>query len=118
MITIENDGQRLVKTNYWTLPHAERGFLYLSVNAGALRLLVPAGATHMLAEMRTGKSVTLEPSIREPQCIDIVFEDGTDAPFSVSLDRRQCDRALNSGPCRFMVYTPAGLQLDLQATVQ
>lgn len=25
---------------------------------------------------------------------------------------------LNSGPCRFMVYTPAGLQLDLQATVQ
>jgi len=118
VIQIENDGPSLVSTNYWSTPHAQRGLLYLSGNAGALRLLVPVASGDYLAEMRTGKSVTIEPSIREPQCIDIVFEDGTDTPFSVSLDRRQCDRALNPGPCRFMVYTQSGLQLDLHATVR
>lgn len=45
MITIANDGQRLVETNYWTLPHAQRGLCYLTANAGALRLLVPVAAT-------------------------------------------------------------------------
>lgn len=41
MITISNDGQKIVSTNYWDTEHAKRGFLYLSWNAGAGRLLLP-----------------------------------------------------------------------------
>lgn len=118
MLTIRNSGQEIAETNYWSLPHAQRGFLYLSGNAGALRLLVPAAAGDYLAEMRTGTSVTIEPSTT-PGCVDIVFEDGSDAPFSVSLDRRQCERAPGSaGQRRFLVYTQDGLQIDLQATIR
>lgn len=119
MITIANDGQRLVETNYWTLPHAQRGLCYLTANAGALRLLVPVAAAQYLAEMRTGKSVTIEPSMQNPRCIDIVFEDGTDAPFFLALDKQQCDRAVTPGRAvPFIVYTEAGEQMRRAATIK
>ena len=39
-------------------------------------------------------------------------------PLARTIVRLQSDpRVLNPGLCRFMVYTQAGLQLDLQATV-
>jgi hypothetical protein len=40
-ITVENDGQEIVGTNYWNSEYFRRGAVYLSVNAGAFRLLVP-----------------------------------------------------------------------------
>lgn len=42
MIHLVNDGPRLLRTSYWQTEHAARGYLYLSINAGAFRLLVPA----------------------------------------------------------------------------
>lgn len=119
MIQIANDGARLVSTNYWDSDHARRGLAYLSGNAGALRLLLPAAIESMLAEMRTGKRVLIEPSIVQPSAIDVVFDDGTDSPFALTIDRRQCDRALAPGKgIPFAVYTQAGLQLELAATVR
>jgi hypothetical protein len=41
-ILIENNGQLIVGTNYWQTPHAKRGLVYLSYNAAAARLLIPA----------------------------------------------------------------------------
>ena len=41
MITIENRGQAILTTDYWYTPHAHAGYLYLSWNAGAGRLLIP-----------------------------------------------------------------------------
>ena len=76
MIKISNNGPDIASTDYWTTEHALAGLCYLSGNAGALRLLVPKAAEGMLAEMRTGASVTIEKSIPEPRrCIDLVFED-------------------------------------------
>jgi hypothetical protein len=73
----------------------------------------------MLAEMRTGKGVTIEPSISEPGCTDLVFEDGTKAPFFLALDRRQIDRALEPGrKVPLIVYTRAGEQMRFQAHVR
>lgn len=96
---IENDGPAIRATDYWQSEHAAAGMCYLSGNAGALRLLVPpVTAAQHLADMRTGKRVTIEPSIAGgPQCVDIVFEDGSDSPFYLALDRRQMDRALTPG---------------------
>lgn len=119
MITIRNDGQALVATNYWDSEHAARGLCYLSANAGALRLLVPSAAGDMLADMRTGKRVTIEPSAHAAGLIDIVFDDGTDAPFALAIDPQQIDRPLASGRgVPFTVWTRAGLQLSLTAEVR
>ena len=41
LITIENNGPGILSTNYWGTPHAEKGYCYLSINAGAFRLLGP-----------------------------------------------------------------------------
>ncbi len=38
-IEIGNKGTEIVKTNYWQLEPAKKGFCYLSWNAGAARLL-------------------------------------------------------------------------------
>lgn len=120
MIEIRNAGQQLAGTNYWTLPHAARGLCYLTANAGALRLLVPDAAPGYLAEMRTAKRVLIEDSMSAPgQCYDLVFDDGTASPFCVALDRRQCDRPLTAGrDVPLLVYTPAGLQLQLLAEIR
>lgn len=58
MIHIENQGAEIASTNYWDTPHAQRGFCYLSGNAGVWRLLVPEAQAALLAEMRTGLQKT------------------------------------------------------------
>lgn len=119
MITIENDGQDIASTNYWSLEHAHRGLLYLSANAGAWRLLVPKGAEHHLPEIRTGKTAIIEPSIHMlGQCWDVVFEDGSDSPFSLAIDKRQTDRAMQDGDCVLAVWTEAGKVLELPCQIK
>lgn len=119
MISIANEGQDIVSTNYWETEHANAGLCYLSGNAGAWRLLVPEAAEHMLAEMRTGKRVSIEPSIIEPGCWDIVFEDGSDSPFALTLDKRQMDWAMGAASgFPFTVWTQRGKQLTFSASAR
>lgn len=118
MIEIINDGPSITHTNYWDTEHAHHGLCYLSGNAGAWRLLVPPEAETMLAEMRTGRTAAIEPSLQIAGHWDVVFEDGTDCPFSVAVDPRQIDRALESGRARLTVWTVRGLQLDLACEVR
>lgn len=40
-LTINSDGEKIVSSNYWDTSHAQQGLFYLSVNAGAFRLLIP-----------------------------------------------------------------------------
>lgn len=118
MIEIQNDGTRIRSTNYWSTEHAMAGLCYLSGNAGDWRLLVPAAAAGMLPEMRTGVRISIEPSLQTSECWDIVFEDGSDSPFALALDKRQVDRAMTPGRCRLTVWTPDGLALDLPCDVR
>lgn len=111
MITIGNNGPLLVETNYWESEWASRGVVYMTANAGAWRMLVPSASHEHLAEMRTGTSVTIEPSINVPGNMDVVFEDGTPSPFCVSMSLEQFDRPVAAGVCKFLVYSPDGLQL-------
>ena len=108
LIEIANDGQMLAGTTYWQTEHASAGMCYLSGNAGAWRLLVPEAAEGLLAEMHTGRTATIEPSLHIAGNWDVVFDDGTDSPFSIALSPGQIDRALDSGPCRLTVWTEAG----------
>lgn len=113
MITIANNGQDIASTNYWTTDHARAGLVYLSGNAGAWRLLMPPAAAWMLPEMRTASRATIERSVRDPRCWDIVFDDGSDSPFSISIDKRQLDRALEPGAAVLTVWVPTGKTLSL-----
>lgn len=119
MFAIENNGADIASTDYWDTEHASAGLCYLSGNGGAWRLLVPEAAEGLLAEMRTGKRATIEPSIQDPRCWDVVFEDGTTSPFSIAIDKRQVDRKMESGRCRLMVWTQSGGKvLDLSCDVK
>jgi len=119
MIEIANNGADITYTNYWDTEHAHSGYCFLSGNAGAWRLLVPPEAEVMLAEMKTGKSASIEPSVHRPgQCWDVVFEDGTQSPFSVAIDRKQLDRKLEPGRCRLTVWSRRGKEIDLACVVR
>jgi hypothetical protein len=119
LISITNSGPDITATNYWETEHAHGGFCYLSANAGTWRLLVPPEAETLLAEMRTGKKVSIEPSLHAPgRCWDVVFDDGTSSPFSVAIDKKQVDRAMLPGRCRLTVWTVGGKVLDFACVVK
>jgi len=117
LIQIQNDGADIVATNYWDTDLAAHGFCYLTANAGVLRLLLPSAAVHLLPEMKTGRTVTIEQSITSSGNLDIVFEDGTDSPFALTIDRKQIDRFLTPGACQLTVWTQAGRVLTLQCNI-
>lgn len=109
MLTIHNrpDGT-ISDTDYWQSEYNARGLAYLSGHRLGLRLLLPtAHADEWLPKIQTGKRAVIEPPARQGYTnhIDIVFDDGTDSPFSLCLDRtKQLDTALRSGSTRLLVY--------------
>lgn len=118
MITIDNLGAAIAHTNFWDSEPAAAGLCFLTENAGAWRLLVPEAAQELLAEMRTGKHVIIEPSLHVPgRCWDVVFEDGSASPYALPVDKRQVDRMLQPGSCRLTVWTQTGKVLDLPCQV-
>ena len=58
LLQIENHGPLVVATNYFRTDLARAGALYLSVNAGAFRLLVPAVQRAAISDMRAGAPAT------------------------------------------------------------
>lgn len=123
MLTIHNrpDGT-ISDTDYWQSEYNARGLAYLSGHRLGLRLLLPtAHADEWLPKIQTGKRAVIEPPARQGYTnhIDIVFDDGTDSPFSLCLDRtKQLDTALRSGSTRLLVYA-GSLQnpLELPCTI-
>lgn len=129
MICIENDGQKIISTNYWDTPHAkERGLVYLSINAGCFRLLVPKGKGISLDELRTAFVVLVSrgpwTEMGKSDGLELLFEDGSASPYCLHIVTEQCDRLpLDSDRdrkgeaprWRFAVYTQEGLQFECPA---
>lgn len=117
-LMIVNEHTEIKETNYWDLEHAERGFCYLSGNAGIWRLLVPPATEFALEEMKTGKRVIIETS-EQPGCVDLVFDDGTPSPFTLTISREQMDRAIKPpGRTTLAVWTKAGKQMVVECEVR
>lgn len=96
MLTFGNRGQKLVETNYWTSEYAKNGLVYVSVNAGAARLLLPRAMEANLPDILCAKEVVISfagqfDPLRESS-IEIMFDDGTESPFCLFISRGQCDR--------------------------
>ena len=95
-IQITHDGPRLVSTDYWSSEHAAHGLLYLSINAGAFRLLLPPTQMESLIDMRTAREVIISrgpwPDQHRADAFELLFDDGSSSPFVLHLDSRQVDR--------------------------
>lgn len=117
MLEIRNRGQLIASTNYWDSEHADRGFLFLSWNSGAARLLVPDAAKSLLREMRWASEVIVSRGPWTDQggrdALELLWEDGSDAPFAVHLVAEQTDRLIpeeqQGGGFVVAVWTRGGL---------
>jgi len=95
---IVNDGPKITETNYWESEYAKYGFLYMSINAGCYRLLIPKFREDFLKEMATAKDVVISrgpsPNTNPPKAdaFEILFDDHTDSPFSIVMGPEQWDR--------------------------
>lgn len=118
MILIRNKGQALEHTDYWQTEHAERGFLYLTWNAGCARVLVPDAAKPMLREMKGAREVIISrgPWVDQGNrdALELLWEDGSDTPFAVQLVAEQCDRLIpetdQGGRFAVAVWTRGGIK--------
>lgn len=120
-IVIQNRGQAIASTDYWDSDHARAGFLYLSWNAGAARLLLPDSMMLALREMNSAQYVIVSRGPWHEQggreALELLFEDGSDAPYSLHLVAEQTDRLLpetdQGGGFVVTVWTRAGEALRL-----
>lgn len=99
MLKFSNDGQELIETNFWDSPFAARGYFFLSVNAGAMRLLVPDSQLSQLRDIETGHDVIISigrwSDVGMDKCIEIMFDDGSDAPYAIHMVPEQLDRGFS-----------------------
>ncbi|EIG9751951.1 hypothetical protein DNS71_003252, partial [Escherichia coli] len=107
MFFIENEGQAVARTDYWQSVQAQ---------AGAARLLVPDAAKHLLREMRGAEYVIISKgTLHGRDALELIFEDGSDAPFVIHMLSEQCDRLLpennQGGGFVVTVWTRGGNQL-------
>jgi hypothetical protein len=99
LLTITNHGPLITASSYWSSELAERGLLYLSINAGAFRLLVPLSQRRMISDMRPGARHVVVSALPADQwepkkfAVEWMVEDGTDEPWSCHLSPGQIDRA-------------------------
>lgn len=118
MFLISNRGQAIVDTNYWDSEHARAGLFYLSWNAGAGRLLVPDSQKAVLRELVGAREVIVS---RGPwadqggrEALELLWEDGSDAPFAIHLVTEQTDRLVpaeqQGGGFAVAAWTRGGLK--------
>lgn len=95
IIQITNHGPLILSTNYWESDLARGGKVFLSVNAGAIRILLPPARYADLADMRTGKYCILSrgpwPAQRKSEAIEIMWEDELDSPYALHLTPESFD---------------------------
>jgi hypothetical protein len=93
-LAFANRGQDILSTNYWQSDWATSGLLFLSVNSGAFRLLIPPNARHCIPEMKRGaKHIVLSLGQKSGRMsIELLFEDKTSTPYVVYIETKACDR--------------------------
>jgi len=96
IIAIENDGQNIKNTNYFESPAAKEGYVFLTINAGAFRLLVPDNiAAKLVGEIATANEVIVSRGRWVAQngidAFEIMFEDNSDSPYCFHISAKQAD---------------------------
>lgn len=115
-IQIQNDGPEIISTNYWGMPHAQKGYYFLSINAGCFRLLVPDLQISEIIEWESAREVIISrgpwPQMGRPDAVEILFEDDSDNPYAIHIVPDQVDRmplvADQAKPWIFNLWTRYG----------
>lgn len=115
LLRIDNHGLLITGTNFFRSEMAGAGKLYLSVNAGAFRLLVPPQLESIVSEMATGAVAVISrgpwPAAGRDDAIEVMLDDGTENPWCVHLDT-------NSGDWGRVADTDAGREWIFTAWTQ
>ena len=96
MLKIQNNQHLIASTNYWDSDYYKGGKFYLSVNAGAFRLLCPNLHKSHFFDMQTAKKIIIrigEHRDYSKKMIELLFDDYTDDPYRLDLSLpEQIDR--------------------------
>ena len=90
IVRISNHGPLITATNYWDSEDLARaGKVFVSVNAGAIRVLLPPQLYGALTDMRAASECVLSrgpwPAERQAEGIEIMWDDGSGAPYVLHL---------------------------------
>jgi len=110
ILFIKNDGKEIVETNYFSMPQSKAGKFFVSLNAGAFRLLVPDQHTAVLKrELALAASVRI---VHRGEVASIILDDGTPDPYTIETTMNAFDRrpaAMDSGKqFTFTAWVDAG----------
>ena len=94
LIAIGNNGQDIANTNYWQTDWARLGLMYLSINAGAFRLLIPPQLRHTILDMKRGARyvVVTRGQMHGRDIIEWLVEDNSSTPYVCYIETKACDR--------------------------
>ena len=88
-LSVENDGPRIVASNYWATEHAAAGAFLVSSNAGTFRLLIPKSKEAAINDMRAAKGIAVTrgpcPEMGLADAFEVLFDDQTDDPLALVL---------------------------------
>src|ERR1700722_8109784 len=95
IIQISNHGPLIISTNYWESELARNGKLFVSTNAGAIRVLLPPQFYEEINDMRSASECVLSrgpwPEGGQPEAIEIMWDDGSDTPYALYLTPESFD---------------------------
>jgi hypothetical protein len=95
MIETVNHGPLIVSSTYWGSEYEAAGKLFCSVNAGAVRVMVPRAGRAVIEECRSSRHAVLSrgpwPEMGLVDAVEILWEDGSDSPFSLHLSNESFD---------------------------
>jgi len=116
-IHIVNVGQAIKKSNYWTSELAMNGYFFLSINAGAARLMLPPSKELSILDMLNGaRHVVISRGFNNGrEALEIMFEDGSKSPYALYMTLETVDRMFADSDNEFVfsVWTKAGWVADL-----
>jgi hypothetical protein len=89
VIVTTNEGPAIVESSYWTSGLAKAGKVYVTVNAGAIRVLVPNQFRDLPDEVGSAQYAVLSrgpwPAQRLADAVEILWEDGSQSPYALHL---------------------------------
>jgi hypothetical protein len=114
-LIIENDGEEIKKTNYFESPYARGNKFYLSINGGAVRLLLPPSyIPEFQKEWKLAKRFVLTRKrmieFGIPDGYEIWLDDKSNDPFKIQMSSNSADRLLpkedHNRTIQFSVWGP------------
>ena len=99
IITISNCGRDIAASTFWQSKFAQSGYLHISINAGAFRLLAPPRMSDAIRDMRQWPKHIVVSMLPRDQwekgwhCVEWMVGDGSDNPWSCHLSPHQIDRS-------------------------